>query len=1044
MSGLSIDNYFSYNFGAINLQALCVMEGEFLIHIFLCKIGKNSDVFYFYRRRYYIGKSPDIFIQRFSYNKIRSLRIKMKIVKNILLFVLVVVAFVLMNRFMPVRDYHEKYDDADFSADTGDIQRTDTYQQYLAGYSNIPLPADDVNVPVTAFAEGTDAGVTVLEQYKGRKNVVIQNDGAVVSWNVDVPAEGLYNVEVNYIAIPSRGGNMERTIIINGTLPFDGADSLTFSRLWADGNKISYDNQGNAIRPEQTEVFDWQTKLCRSNNGYVVEPYRFYFNKGRNTLSFTADNEPMAISGITLRAIHDTVSYDEYVAAEPTGTKTANHAVSIKIQGEDAAVRSDSSLFARYDRSSPVTEPYSITHTVLNYIGGDMWKTSGQWIQWNMKIPADGWYTISIKGRQNYQRGYISCRTVYIDGKIPFNALESVGFPYSSDWNMTTLADGKGVPYKFYLTQGTHTLRLEATLGNMGSLISGLEDSIYRLNTIYRTILVLTGSQPDTARDYNINQVYPDEVKAMKIESERLYRMVDEYTAYTGQKSDKIAPAQTLAIQLEKFYTNPDRITKAFTTFKDNITSLGTSLLNLSETKLDVDYILINSADVPVKFHKAGFAQKLLHETKSFFASFFIDYSSLGNVYSKHDKNVVTVWLLTGRDQNTILKNMVDETFTPQSGVKVNVRLVNANAILSAVVAGKGPDVVLSAGSNTAVDYAMRNADVDLTQFSDFGDTIKQFYPSAYESFRYNGGVYALPETETFNLLFYRKDILSQLGLSVPETWDELIAMLPTLQGDNLSVAIPYTSIQNPNLSFFYSLVFQNGGKVYNNAGTKTALDGEAGISAFKLYTDFFNNYGLPAEYDFLSRFRSGEMPVGIVDYTNYNTLTVSAPEIKGLWDFALLPGTLRTDASGKQYIDRTTNTSGACCIMIRPKNETVKQNAWKFMKWWVSTPTQLRFGREMEALLGSSARYATANVEALKQLSWSSKQLGILLASLDSSEGLPEVPGSYYTPRHVTNAVRKIINEKEDPRETMIDYARKINEELTKKRQEFGLPTEE
>jgi ABC-type glycerol-3-phosphate transport system substrate-binding protein len=966
-----------------------------------------------------------------------------KSIKILLIFAGAVIAFVLLNKLIPVKNYHEKYAGVDLSHDEGNSKRTNTYQQYLASCAGKPLPSEDIAVPVTLFADGTDAGVTVLAEYKGRSAVVIQNDGSTVSWNVDVPAEGLYNIEVDYIAVPSRGGNMERTIKINGMLPFDGAGSLAFSRLWADGNKISYDNQGNAIRPEQTEVFDWQAELCRSDNGYVVEPYRFYFAKGRNTISFTADNEPMGISGIILRAVHNAVSYEAYAAAEPGDTGKSG-GVSIKVQGESAAVRSDPSLFARYDRSSPVTDPYSITHTVLNYIGGDTWKKSGQWIQWNLEIPSDGWYTVSIKARQNYQRGYISCRTVYIDGQIPFRALESVSFPYSTDWNMVTLADGKGSPYKFYLTQGMHMLRMEATLGNMGSLISSLEDSIYRLNTIYRTILVLTGSQPDMARDYNIDQVYPHEMEAMKLESERLYRMVDEYVAYTGQKSDKIAPAQTLAIQLEKFYDHPDQITKTFTTFKDNITSLGTSLLNLSETKLDIDYILVNSADVPVKFHKTNFAQKILHETKSFFASFFIDYSSLGNVYSRHDKDVVTVWLVTGRDQNTVLKNMVDEMFTPQSGVKVNVRLVNANAILPAVVAGKGPDVILSAGSNTAVDYAMRTADVDLSQFSDFDETIKQFYPSSYESFKYNGGVYALPETETFNLLFYRKDILSQLGLSVPDTWNDLIAMLPTLQGNNLSVAIPYTSIQNPNLSFFYSLVFQNGGRIYNNAGTKTSLDSEPGISAFKLYTNFFNNYGLPAEYDFLSRFRSGEMPVGIVDYTNYNTLTVSAPEIKGLWDFALLPGTLRTDASGRQYIDRTTNTSGVCCIMIRQENETVKQNAWKFMKWWVSTPTQLRFGREMEALLGSSARYATANIKALRQLSWSSKQLGILLASLDSSEGLPEVPGSYYTSRHVTNAVRKMVNEKDDPRETMIDYARKINEELTKKRQEFDLPTEE
>ena len=56
---------------------------------------------------------------------------------------------------------------------------------------------------------------------------------------------------------------------------------------------------------------------------------------------------------------------------------------------------------------------------------------------------------------------------------------------------------------------------------------------------------------------------------------------------------------------------------------------------------------------------------------------------------------------------------------------------------------------------------------------------------------------------------------------------------------------------------------------------------------------------------------------------------------------------------------------------------------------------------------------------------------------------GVPEVPGSYYTPRHVVNGARKVINDKDDPRETLIDYTRKINEELTRKRQEFKLPTE-
>ena len=52
----------------------------------------------------------------------------------------------------------------------------------------------------------------------------------------------------------------------------------------------------------------------------------------------------------------------------------------------------------------------------------------------------------------------------------------------------------------------------------------------------------------------------------------------------------------------------------------------------------------------------------------------------------------------------------------------------------------------------------------------------------------------------------------------------------------------------------------------------------------------------------------------------------------------------------------------------------------------------------------------------------------------------IPEVAGGYYVGRHVTNASRKVINTHADPRETLLDYANTINDEIEKKRLEFGL----
>jgi ABC-type glycerol-3-phosphate transport system substrate-binding protein len=576
----------------------------------------------------------------------------------------------------------------------------------------------------------------------------------------------------------------------------------------------------------------------------------------------------------------------------------------------------------------------------------------------------------------------------------------------------------------------------------MGPVLKEVEDSIFRLNQIYRKILVLTGVNPDRFRDYNLAKVYPEAISAMDLESKRLYRIVDDIVAITGEKSDRAAVAQTLAVQLEQFVENNDRITESFTNFKDNITSLGTAMQNMSESKLDVDLIMITGEDAGIPSVNENFFTGALHEIRSCASSFFVDYNSLGDKYASTD-DVLDIWITTGRDQSTVLKTMVDDTFTAKTGIKVNVKLVQADAIMTAVVAGNGPDIVLSVSGWFAVNYAMRNAVEDLTQFPDFEEVVKPFYPSILEPLTYNNGirtgVYGMPETQNFNLLFYRTDIMEELGLEIPNTWEELIAELPTIQGNSLTVALPYPDIALADISVLDSMIFQNGGSIYDADAKHTVIDSEAGVAAFKQYTSLYNDYGLPTVFDFVSRFRSGEMPMGIASYATYNTLMVSAPEIRGLWDFTLIPGTRQEDGS----IDRTAQTDGLCCMMIATDDEHVKQNAWEFIKWWVSDEAQVRFGREMESVLGASARYQTANRDALRQLAWSNSQLKILEEQMSHTRGFPEIAGGYSTTRHITNAIRRVINTKEDPRETQLNYARTINEEIRIKRREFNLPVD-
>jgi ABC-type glycerol-3-phosphate transport system substrate-binding protein len=237
-----------------------------------------------------------------------------------------------------------------------------------------------------------------------------------------------------------------------------------------------------------------------------------------------------------------------------------------------------------------------------------------------------------------------------------------------------------------------------------------------------------------------------------------------------------------------------------------------------------------------------------------------------------------------------------------------------------------------------------------------------------------------------------------------------------------------------PDFSNFLAHLFQRGGSLYNADGSRALLDTETAIDAFDFYTKFYTHYKSPVVFDFVNRFRTGEMPLGFADYTTFNTLEVFAPELRGLWDFAIMPGRVQPDGS----INRSVST-GTLATMILSSSKKQEQS-WEFFKWWVSADTQLRFGRELESIMGAAARYPTANFNAFERLPWGSVQKKVLEEQREWTVGVPEVPGGYFVSRHIINATRRILNEGMDTRETLLDYTITINDELIKKRKEFGL----
>lgn len=937
-----------------------------------------------------------------------------------------------------IRTVRAEGNSGDVSADAGSSLLQYKYSDYLKEYGSKSKADIEIMIPAIQYTKLEDnMTVEKMDHFLSSQNPVLKmGDEGSIEWEFDVPQEGLYNIGVKYYPVDGKSGAAEREIWIDGKLPFEEARRIMFQRVWKnETDKIHRDARGNDLRPRQIESPMWQETVIRDKEGYYEDPYSFYFTQGKHTLKLVSTREPLIIEYIKLYQEEEIPTYAEVKKEyENNGYKNVKEFY-VEIQGEEADYKSDPTLYPINDRSSPATVPYDTSKIRMNSIGGVNWKMSGQWLTWEFEVQEDGLYTIGLKNRQNLSRGLISSRRIYIDDKVPFKEMDNQTFHYSSKWNIDVLGN-ETEPFLFYLTKGKHQIKIEATLGAMADIVREVEASVIRLNDLYRKIIMITSTLPDPFRDYTLEEQIPEMKPTFTEESERLYRIVDELSSETKQKGSQTALLQKVAYQLKQLAKEPRTITtvnKRLEAYKTNIGALGTWIMEVKEQPLEIDYLVVASQGHKLKRAEANFGEKLVHEIKNFFLSFVEDYSFIGSGEDEKSKTI-TVWMGGGRDQAQVMKSMIDDMFTPQTGINVKLRLIDPNAILmQAVVAGQAPDVALGIPKGTPVNFAIRNAVQDLTAFQNEKDIEKRFRESALLSYRFQDGLYALPEQETYNVMFYRKDILEQLDIEIPQTWQDVYNIIPTLQKKHLEFALPDPMKTAGDLAFS-TFLYQMGGSFYRDNDRMSDLDSEQSMQAFKIWTEFYTNYKMPKEYDAPSRFRRGEIPFVISDFTLYNTLSVSAPEIRGLWGFTMIPGTRQADGT----IRRNTSNNSTACIMLKSAKD--KDSAWDFMQWWTSKDAQVRFGREMESILGASARYPTANIEALAELPWPTKDFKILKEQGEWVTGIPEVPGGYFTPRHIENAFKGVINNGANPRETLLDYIDLINEEITLKRHEFGL----
>lgn len=902
-------------------------------------------------------------------------------------------------------------------------------------------------------------------------------DIGTTEWTFEVPEDGLYALDMLYYPTEAKSANIERTLRVDGEILYSELRNLALSKIWVDeykrdenGNIVfETDENGNESRPSKAQKPEWTKYTLDDATGYYSGEFLFYLEAGKHTISLEAQREPMVIASMELRAPAKVEKYADYIArleAEGATRPAASDKTIIRVEAENPSATSDRTLYPTSDRTSSINTPMSAASTLVNTLGGTNWATVGQWAEWDVDVKEAGLYTIYFRFSQNFNEGIFVSRKLTVDGEIPFEEANYIEFMYENAWQLNAIndgtkdANGNYVAFEVYLTEGKHTIGLEATLGHLGDIIKRVRETLTGINDVYLKILQITGPNPDAYTSYKFYSRIPKEIEKMGELADELYAISEEFRNLSGVTSSNTATLENIARILEKMAKDSEgQIAKNFSALKSNIGTLGTWINNIQKQSLILDYMIVAPVNAALPENakaEATFWQDMWFEVQSFFYSFIKDDDSFTSD-ANADAVKIDVWTVVSREYTQIIRNLVKDDFSKSyPNIAVNLKLVAGATLLPATLAGQGPDVMMGTGENTVINYAVRGAlvainDIEGVTKEDFDEVSSRFLIEAMRPVtvamdnadgtrtRGNGDlkVYGIPHTMSYSAMFYRTDVFAELGISIPKTWDEFRSIIPRLQSKN------YTLGMTKSLDMF---ILQSGADIYKDDGEHIAYGEDVQLDAFTTMTEFFTLYTLPMTIDATNRFRTGEAPIIISDLVSfYNQFTAFATELKGLWSFANVPGTVRDDG--------TVNASNVLAVtsLIIMKDALTRGTAepsFRFIEWWTRDNIQSSYANELIAVIGNAAKYNTANVEAYLEMDWSARESKIIMNEIfPNLVGVPDMPGSYIISRYVNFAFLAAYNDKASPSDELLGYIELIDKEFERKREElnreFYIPAE-
>lgn len=920
------------------------------------------------------------------------------------------------------------------SLDTADFMYTD-YLKYLdVGYGEGTTSAQP--------EEGREASSITDEElnvpdYEG--TIQILNYEETATYHINVAKAGVYYLAVDYLSAGNSYLDYTVSMTVNGEPQYQEQKTIELPLYWQDSVDVYLtDRYGDEIAPTQNRINDWYNTYLYNNTYSSAHPLYVTLEAGDNIITMTnVSNSGLALGTLYAEApVDDCPSYEEYRAQHNADVASKDNMITVN--ATDYTVKNSAEIIYN-STASPAVTPYDAEYKYLNTL---TWKSPGDEISYEMEVYQDGLYKLAFH-YMNEKEEFNSYETIMIDGEVPFKELSCYPFPYTgSSWANEVLSDEDGNPYYVYLTAGKHTFTLKAEMEPVieawryGQLIAE------HVTQFTLDIKKISGQDVDKYRTWKMTNYIPeipDYLNAYKtlIQHIRYLLQYDSELGTNGALLTWLGKAETFIDEMAEY---PDEIalyTESLTgTDNSVLTAISTFNSSIIEMNFSLDMVYFYG-EGKIPRAKASVGQSIWNGIQTVY------YSFVSNKYGtkNSDEEVLTVWVNRALPHVDLLQKLVDTDFTERTGIRVKVSAMpDATKMTLAAAADQTPDVALGLASHMPFDLACRGALYDMTQFDDFWEIAGRFVPGELVPYSYNNGLYAIPETLDFDAVIYRTDIFDSLGLQVPDTWDDLRDMLPQLQRygmnfyHNISSGVGY--------KWFYQttpLIFQNGGYLYTEDGTATAIDSPDSVRGLKELGDLFVAYSLDTQVnEFFNSFRYSVLPVGIIDSNTYILIKNGATELEGQWALAPYLGTVQDDGTINRYY--VANGTGG---VIFDGTEKADQ-AWEFLKWWTSTETQVEYTYTLRSTYGDTYFWLPSNLAALEQAPIAQEDKIVILDMVQWLRDVPRTPGQYLVERSISDIWNTMVLDGTSAQVAADEKVIAINREIKKKMQELGFYDED